>query len=264
MRRIIQVLSLIINNSFLAALWKRTIYQGSTKSICVPLLNCYACPLATTSCPIGTLQHFIVTKAISLYVIGVFGTIGIILGKWTCGWLCPFGLLQELLYKIKSRKIIMKRLFSLSKYLVLIFMVILIPFFTLETWFCKLCPQGTLEGGLPIAFGFLGGYLQSQILTSSLFYLKLFILLSVIVLSIFIKRIFCRTMCPLGAILGLFNPISLLKLTVIDSKCNRCNICRTVCPVDIKVYESPNSPECIRCMECKKVCKRNAIEWSWR
>lgn len=264
MRRIIQILSFVINNSFLAAFWKRSIYQGPAKTLCVPILNCYACPLATTTCPIGTLQHFIAIKAFPYYVLGVFGIVGMFLGKWACGWLCPFGLFQDLLYKIKSRKVKMIRIFNYLKYVVLVALVIVIPILTHELWFCKLCPQGTLEGGLPIAFAFLGEQLRSQVLTSPLFYLKIFILISVLALSVFIKRFFCRTMCPLGAILGFFNHISLLKMRVRETKCNECNLCRIVCPVDINIYDDPNSFECIRCMECKKACVRNAIEWGWK
>ncbi len=264
MRRIIQLLSLVLSNSFFAALWKRTIYQGSMKSICVPILNCYACPLARTSCPIGILQHFIVTKSFPFYVIGVFGTVGIFLGRWTCGWLCPFGFLQDLLHKIKSKKLRMKRQITISKYIVLVVLVIVIPFITLESWFCKLCPQGTLEGGIPIALGFLGEELKSQTLSSPLFYLKAGILIAIVVSSIFIKRFFCRIICPMGAILGLFNRISLLNLKINELTCDGCGRCRKICPVDINIYEDPNSPECIRCMECVKVCKQDAIKLGWR
>lgn len=264
MRRIIQLLSLVLSNSFFAALWKRTIYQGSMKSICVPILNCYACPLARTSCPIGILQHFIVTKSFPFYVIGVFGTVGIFLGRWTCGWLCPFGFLQDLLYKTKSRKLRMKRQITISKYIVLVVLVIVIPFITLESWFCKLCPQGTLEGGIPIALGFLGEEPKSQTLSSPLFYLKAGILIAIVVSSIFIKRFFCRIICPMGAILGLFNRISLLTLKINELTCDGCGRCRKICPVDINIYEDPNSPECIRCMECVKVCKQDAIKLGWR
>jgi len=186
------------------------------------------------------------------------------IGRWACGWLCPFGLLQDLLYKIKSRKIKMKRGFTISRYVVLVILVIVIPFITLESWFCKLCPQGTLEGGIPIALGFLGEELKSQILSSPLFYLKAGILVAVVLLSVFIKRFFCRTICPLGAILGLFNRISLLRLGVDELRCDRCGRCREICPVDINIYEDPNSPECVRCMECRKVCNRNAIKLGWK
>lgn len=257
-------MSLVLSNSFFAALWKRTIYQGSMKSICVPILNCYACPLARTSCPIGILQHFIVTKSFPFYVIGVFGTVGIFLGRWTCGWLCPFGFLQDLLHKIKSKKLRMKRQITISKYIVLVVLVIVIPFITLESWFCKLCPQGTLEGGIPIALGFLGEELKSQTLSSPLFYLKAGILIAIVVSSIFIKRFFCRIICPMGAILGLFNRISLLNLKINELTCDGCGRCRKICPVDINIYEDPNSPECIRCMECVKVCKQDAIKLGWR
>ena len=259
MRRLIQFLSLLVSNSFFPAIWRRTIYQGGVKCLCTPILNCYACPLAISSCPIGAFQNFLVRKSFPVYVIGMFGVIGMLLGRWTCGWLCPFGFLQDILYKIKGKKLALKKGFMVSRYVVFLVLVIIIPLITLEPWFCKLCPQGTLQGGIPIALGFLGEELRGQILISSLFYLKIGILLAVVLLSIFIKRFFCRVICPIGVILGFFNKISLLQMGVNLSKCSKCGICKDVCPMDIEIYKEPNSLQCIRCMECKRVCPEKAI-----
>ena len=67
-RRIFQTLGTFLPNSYLqgfslsiangALKISPSLYQGSLKSVCSPLLNCYACPSALFSCPIGTLQHF--------------------------------------------------------------------------------------------------------------------------------------------------------------------------------------------------------------
>ena len=82
------------------------IWQGPSKQVCVPGLNCYSCPGALGACPIGSLQSFMSGAVLRFpfYVLGLMILFGLILGRRICGWLCPFGLVQELLYKIPTPK----------------------------------------------------------------------------------------------------------------------------------------------------------------
>ena len=89
--------------------------------------------------------------------------------------------------------------------------------------------------------------------------MKLAILVIFVISAILIKRPFCRFMCPLGAIWGLFNRISALKLKVDKHHCLECDICRKVCPMDISIYEDPHHFDCIRCMRCVTACPRGAV-----
>ncbi|MEW6685067.1 MAG: 4Fe-4S binding protein [Candidatus Edwardsbacteria bacterium] len=256
-RRIFQIFSTIISNGYFPAIFKNSIYQGLLKGICHPGLNCYACPLAFASCPIGTLQHFVAIRSFPFYLLGFLGTIGATVGRMSCGWVCPFGFLQELLYKIKVPKITLPHFFSYVKYLTLIILVLLVPFLSGEPWFSKLCPAGTLEGGIFLYLwnpetGPLSGL---RPLFGVLFEWKLVILGVFLLLMLFIKRPFCRTACPLGAIYSLFNKVSILRLEIDLSRCDRCNVCQKICPMDIKIYESPNDLECIRCLQCLKKCR---------
>lgn len=264
-RRIVQIFSTILGNSYIKGFAKGTIYRGKLKYICFPGLNCYSCPGALTSCPIGSLQAVAagIKHQISFYVIGFLMMIGTLGGRFVCGWICPFGFFQELLYKIPSKKIKMKKSLGIAKYFFLILFVLIMPAFLTNDlglglpYFCKyICPAGTLEAGIPLAIA--NTAIRGAI--GIMFYWKLILLGVFIILSVLIPRFFCRAVCPLGAIYSLFNPISFYHMNVDLSKCIKCDICRKNCPVDIKIYENPNDLECVRCGKCVSKCPTNAVK----
>jgi len=254
-RLIIQWIALVGSNSYLGFFKTKQVYQGSLKSACVPFLNCHSCPSALFSCPIGTFQHFMTMHKIPFALMGYLAAVGIAFGAMACGWLCPFGLIQDLMYKIKSVKIRIPNQLSALRYLFLLFLVILIPFITQETWFSKLCPMGTLQAALPWAAWnpTIPIYNEPAVTLSKLgllFGIKILILVSFLGLFVVSKRPFCRLICPLGAILGFFNRFSLVRLNVDTSKCKDCDKCREDCIVDIKVGDDPNASTCVRCLKC--------------
>ncbi|MEO0004476.1 MAG: 4Fe-4S binding protein [candidate division WOR-3 bacterium] len=407
--------TIILNGYILAYIQNKIIYSGFLKSIPEPVLNCYGGPLSVFACPLGSLQQIIGMKGtywwqnVPWVIIGFFVLIGAFVGRTACAWVCPFGLWQDLLYKIKSGPrakakrwisfaiigfigliavilltifihiaiwkpllfawlpfmvlllyttlkgksdlpkrwwlggmivgiglgllvafkyeinlgiasgVIAMTLFSLVgglpviliaaplgfalslfgkpvhlgpfagaelgllfvlisllivllldrllkaplpatglKFAFLILVAVVVPFLTAEPWFCKLCPQGTLEAGIPLV---LWDPVQGlRALVSWLFYLKVGILLFVIWAAITIKRPFCRLVCPIGAVYSLFNKISLMRLKLDAATCNQCKICRRVCPTDIEPFEDPNQAECIRCFECVWNCPRRALK----
>jgi ferredoxin-type protein NapH len=266
-RRIAQVAGLVALNPYFQYFSTRVIYQGSAKYVCAPGLNCYACPMAAFSCPIGSLQQaftlfslkvreFKAALGVLLYVIGSVGLLGAVLGRFPCGWICPFGFLQDLLYKIPAPRLRLPRRINLGGYFFLVVMVVVVPFLTARSWFSRICPAGALEGGV-----FLKAAPPATPLPPSgwFFWLKMGILLFFLIWMVLSKRPFCRAVCPLGAMLGLFNRVSLYRMAVDDGKCTTCVRCREVCPVDIDISDDPNSPSCIRCLECKKACQEGAI-----
>jgi ferredoxin-type protein NapH len=275
-RRWTQLAAVFAANPWFVYLSTRTIYQGKAKGLCFPGFNCYACPLALMSCPIGSLQHSMailsprvhplasspVKKAASypigafLYVAGFIGLIGIVFGRLACGWICPFGYLQDLLYKIPVKKIGLPSWMRFGKYFALVVVAMLIPFITGVHWYSRLCPAGALEGSVPLTILPPKGGLPP---TGWFFWLKIAILVFFLCWMVVTKRPFCRTSCALGGAWALLAPVSLYRMRVDRASCTECGACRKVCPVDINIYENGDSPECIRCLDCKKECPAGAI-----
>jgi ferredoxin len=416
--RIGQIIGTVVLNGYiLAYLQNKILYSGFLKSVPEPVLNCYGGPLSVFACPLGSFQQIIGMKGVVWWqnipwvVLGVFLIIGAFTGRAACGWICPFGLWQDLLFKIKignrarakrwlsagvialiglaavilltlflkisflkglllgwlpftalilysairgkvqlparfsvgglllgilfgllvvfkhdvnigiATGVITMTLFSLTgavralfilvpagfilslfgkplaigpfagaeiglvfvlltvltalllerglklylpttglKYAFLIVVAGVVAYLTAEPWFCKLCPQGTLEAGIPLV---LWDPVQGlRALVGWLFYLKVAILLFVVWASIMVKRPFCRTVCPIGAIYALFNKPSLLRMELNPKSCNQCGVCRRVCPTDIEPFIDPNQAECIRCFECVWHCPHRALKIS--
>ena len=242
------------------------IYKGNSKAVCVPGLNCYSCPGAAGACPIGSLQAIIGSPkyTVSLYVMGLLMLFGTLLGRLVCGFLCVFGLIQDLLFKIPTPKFKLSKSVDSKlrylKYLVLIVMVM--PMFLTNKfgmappYFCKyLCPAGTIEAAFPLIAK--NPFLRETI--GNIFFIKLSILIVFIISSIFIYRPFCKYFCPLGAIYGLFNKLGIFRLEFEESKCTDCGLCEKSCKMDIDVRSNLNSAECIRCGACIKACNYGAL-----
>lgn len=263
-RWMIQLGTTIFYNANLSNFFKGSISTLPTKNICVPGLNCYSCPGAIGSCPIGALQAVAgdARYKLSLYVLGTLVMFGTLFGRFTCGYLCPFGFFQDLLFKIKSKKYRLFKYLKWVKYGVLIYFVMLLPAFLVNEYglgdpaFCKyLCPSGTLFAAIPLLIA----NPSLRTLIGTLFNLKVAILLSVIVLSVFIYRFFCKVLCPLGAFYAPFNKVSFYQFKI-NNNCIDCGICEKVCQMDINPSKSPNNLECIRCNKCVEACPVNAIE----
>ena len=158
-RRLIQLYSALLFNSYLKGYITGEIFKGMSKNVCTPGLNCYSCPGAVTSCPLGALQNAFAStnKTAPYYMLGIVMLLGIIFGRWICGWLCPFGLVQDLLHKIKTPKLkkgILTRVLSFVKYAILVIFVVIIPLlYAFRDYplpaFCKyICPAGTFGGAI--------------------------------------------------------------------------------------------------------------------
>ncbi|MCI8280979.1 MAG: 4Fe-4S binding protein [Lachnospiraceae bacterium] len=265
----IQGLWSLFTNSYLIGFVQGKIYKGKLKNLCVPGLNCYSCPGARGACPIGAMQAVIGNWnfKFAFYVAGFLMFVGALMGRFVCGWLCPFGFIQDLLHKIpfpkKIRTFRGDKLLRKLKYIVLVVFVILLPMVLVDVlgqgspYFCKLiCPAGTLEGGIPLV-------LLNKSMRSALGWLyawKNILLILTVVLSIFIYRPFCKYICPLGAIYSVFNPISVFRYRVDREKCIDCGACAKACKMQVDPVKNINHPECIRCGVCKKTCPVKAIQ----
>ena len=264
-RRLIQVYAAVLYNAHLRGFAEGQIYKGPTKALCVPGLNCYSCPAAVAACPLGALQNAVAASAHrpAFYAVGLLLLFGLTLGRTICGYLCPVGLMQELLYKIPSPKLKKSRAtrrLSALKYVLLAVLVLLIPAY--YAWrdfplpaFCKyVCPAGTLEGAVSLLLHPVNEGLRAGL--GMLFTWKAFVLMAVLVACVFVFRAFCRFLCPLGAIYSLFARIALLGVRVDESRCTDCGACVKICPVDIRRV---GDRECVQCGKCISVCAVKAI-----
>ena len=261
-QRFFQAISTVLYNSYFYGFLIGTIYEGRLKLFPCPGFNCHSCPGAVFACPIGAIQLFISFGVchLSFYTLGFLGTVGTIGGRIVCGWSCPFGFIQDMLYKIPSPKLEIPEFLQKGRYIVLFFLVILVTYVTGDPWFCRLCPAGTLEAG----FALLPQNKELVPLLGGLFAVKTAILIILVVFMVVSKRPFCRTLCPLGAVYSFFNRISFLRLEVDKEKCMECDQCLINCPVSIRVYEEGgNSTNCIRCFRCTD-CPTGAVKVKWK
>lgn len=263
LRRYTQLIAAVLYNCNFRGFADGTIYSGASKGICVPGLNCYSCPGAMFACPLGSFQAALRASKYRLpyYMLGTLLLFGLLFGRLICSFLCPFGLIQELINKIptpKIKKSPVTRALSKLKYLILIVFVAAIPLIKDMPGFCKyICPAGTLEGGIPLL-------IRNESLRQMagfLFSWKVLFLIAVLVLCVFCYRAFCRFLCPLGAIYSFFNPVSFFGIKVDDHKCTGCGACVRACKMDVnKVCDG----ECIQCGECIKVCPVKAIAFGYK
>ena len=269
-RGFIQAGATLLTNLHLPNFAKGALYQGGGKYVCVPGLNCYSCPGAAGACPVGAFQAVVGSSKFrfSYYITGILILFGVLLGRFICGFLCPFGWFQELLHKIPSPKLSTKKLKPLRylKYAVLLVMVVLLPLLAVnelgmgDPFFCKyLCPQGVLEGAIPLSLTNAG----IRAALGKLFTWKACILLAVIVGSVVFYRPFCKWLCPLGAFYALLNKVSLFQMRVDTHKCVSCGACAKACKMDVDITKTPNHAECIRCGMCMKACPTDAIQYKF-
>jgi polyferredoxin len=229
-------------------------------TICFPVLNCHSCPISVFSCPIGIIGQFAGIGLIPLTVIGGIALAGLLAGRILCGWVCPFGLVQELVYKIPFVKFDIPRWTRFVKYGVFAVLVVAVPILYSThspLYFCRLCPVATIESAVPWAL--INGTTNAVWLA-----VRLGILFAVVMLAMGHRRFFCKVICPMGACLSVFNRFAAVfpERTV---ECTECGTCNRVCPMEAKsdgaargVFDS-RPEECISCLECKTKCPTTSV-----
>jgi polyferredoxin len=193
------------------------------------------------------------------------------LGRFFCSWVCPFGAIHnfcsEVLARLWQRRRLLtdytfRPLFRLKYYLLIVFLLLSLA--------------GVLQVGLldPIAFltrsatiaiypmfrDILGwvalktGHFQGSLLLGTLFF-------GVIFLNLVIPRFWCRTLCPLGALLGLMSKWAPFRIVRHESRCTGCNRCARVCQGAANPHKDPLVTECLLCLNCESICPERAVAY---
>lgn len=263
-RKIVQVSAFGYSNTYIGNFVSGQIYKGRWKQFCNPGMNCYSCPAARLACPIGAMQAVSgsMNFKLSFYVIGFVLALGVVFGRAICGFFCPFGLIQELIYKIPFPKKKLWKWLTYVKYVLLEVFVVIMPVTMVNELgmsspaFCEyICPAGTLEGGIPL----LSTHPELRATLGALFSVKACILIITLIGCLSVCRFFCKVMCPLGAIYGLLNKVSIYHMECNKKTCVSCGKCHNICPMDVDPVKNPNSAECIRCGKCVASCPKESL-----
>ena len=263
-RKIVQVSAFGYSNTYIGNFVSGQIYKGRWKQFCNPGMNCYSCPAARLACPIGAMQAVSgsMNFKLSFYVIGFVLALGVVFGRAICGFFCPFGLIQELIYKIPFPKKKLWKWLTYVKYVLLAVFVVIMPVTMVNELgmsspaFCEyICPAGTLEGGIPL----LSTHPELRATLGALFSVKACILIITLIGCLSVCRFFCKVMCPLGAIYGLLNKVSIYYMECNKKTCVSCGKCHNICPMDVDPVKNPNSAECIRCGKCVASCPKESL-----
>ncbi|RKY83744.1 hypothetical protein DRQ09_09595, partial [candidate division KSB1 bacterium] len=210
-------------------------------------------PPIDSYCPFGAIEtaYLYLTSGTFLHRVGYSNFImlasliftGILLKSGFCGWICPFGTLQEWIRKsgIKifgDKKYISDKLDYYGRYLKYIVLLII---FVLTI----ISGRMIFRDWDPFIAFFHFGFGEIKLTA----YVVLFV---VIIGSLFIMRFWCRYFCPLGVIVGLIGKLSLYKIECENEKCIECRKCEMLCPMDIKIAKMGRitTVECNSCLDC--------------
>jgi polyferredoxin len=206
--------------------------------------------------------HYAGWHLFPFFALGTMLLAGALVGRLFCGWVCPFGFLQDMLYRQPTRKFSLPRWTRAVKYVVLATTVVLLPFvFGEQTlWsFCRACPASAIQVTIPnIAAGGVAALTSGAAV-------KLSILAAVLLLVITSSRAFCAVFCPIGAFLAPLNHLSAWRVKAPSGSCISCGKCDRACPTAVEPSKriaegipANRAADCIVCHECRKGCPKGA------
>ncbi len=280
-RKIIQFLCFVLFNA--------AVFGLAPLSVILPVVHSLGTPQKTIGDAFTILQKMLYENLFPWLPLASFVLAAAVLGRSLCGWVCPFGFIQDLLVYIKKRhaKVSLRTHQSSVNVKYLILAVTLFISGTLavslamgvgESYrralgvfapapFNALSPSDTLFAILPrIVLESWYGLVAESLLASPLLWARIFILGIFLLLAVYVPRSWCRYACPHGALLAVLNRFSFLGLQRDPVKCTKdgCRQCVEVCPMRIRILELPwekfSDPECIYCLKCAAACPTNAIK----
>ncbi|MBS7635879.1 4Fe-4S binding protein [Candidatus Bathyarchaeota archaeon] len=293
LRRVVQLLSFL--------LFSAMVFNLDSLPIVLPVLWSWGYQPNTLGDAFTALQLMFSGWRLPSVVFPWFATasfllVGVLIGKSLCGWVCPFGFIQDLVgfVKVKKTEVSPKthRNMALVKYFVLGIVLFIsltfsaaklagaqrdyeralgifayAPFTAIspaETLFSSL-PRGIQSFSIEVTERPIVDVLSGILDLPTIFWAQLFILVGVLVLAAYVPRGWCRYLCPHGAIMAFLNKFSFLGLRRDPVKCvkGECRECVKACPMMVPILELPwekfSDPECIYCMKCSDTCPHKAI-----
>ncbi len=234
---------------------RHSLFEGSVTSASIDAL-----------CPFGAVETLWRTWTSGLFVpkthpSNIVLGLGLLLsalvaGAAFCGWICPFGTLQDGLTWLRTHlrlpevRVPLKidRWLRFGRYLML-GLILYMTISTARLWFADYDPYRTLFG--------LGWLFDFNLANNWLAYS---IAVAILTGSFFIPRFWCKYACPLGGLLSLTNHVSLLRIHRSESSCKSCALCNRPCPmgIDVAAADPFVSANCINCLECVDTCPRHA------
>lgn len=261
--------------------------------ILLPIVHSLGTPQKTVGDAFTMLQWMLHDLVFPWLPLAAFLLTAVFLGRALCGWVCPFGFVQDLLGYVKRKhtQVSLRTHEGMIKVKYVVLAVTLFISGTLalslaagtgESYkaalgvfapapFNALSPSDTLFAIVPrmvldVRYANPGSVLTEIFVVRPLLWTRLAIMAMVLVLAAYVPRSWCRYLCPHGAALALLNRFSFLGLKRDPLKCTKvgCRACVEVCPMNIRILELPwekfSDPECIYCLKCVEACTTGAIK----
>lgn len=288
--RTLRIISLII----FFVLFNAVLFGFEPLPLLLPVLQSLGSPAKTVGDAFAVTQYMLYETVFPWLPLASFLIAAVLLGRMLCGWVCPFGFIQEILGYVKRKhKEISPRthkdMINL-KYIILgivLFISITVSATAVmgigqsykdalgvfaQAPFNALSPHDTLFAILPTmtfnaftAEAPFADILGAIATLPPLFWARLIILGLVIAFAVYTPRSFCKYLCPVGAIMALLNHFSFLglKRDVVHCTKEGCRSCVEACPMKVPILDLPwkkfTHPECIYCLECVDACSAKAI-----
>ncbi|AQQ08567.1 Putative electron transport protein YccM [Sedimentisphaera cyanobacteriorum] len=222
-------------------------------------------PLAAVSTALasGSLHAGLITGGIIL-IATVF------LGRFFCGWICPFGAFHQIVSWLswrgrKSSELLKANEYSrfqaVKYYVLLIFLGAAVTGLSSTLLTGLLDPIPLFHRSVNIAVMPIADYIGSGDFTRHYeFGLGIFAVFAAFtLLNIIRPRFFCKFVCPLGALLGIFSRFSLFRVAKVQDECRMCGLCNKTCHGSATPKTATKLSECMLCFNCREVCPDEVV-----
>jgi len=282
MRHIVQIISFIM-------IFGGIIGYAAT-AIVLPIRTGLSNPYLIVADAWSLLEIMLALCIVPLIVIASISLFSIIIGRTLCGWVCPFGFINDVVGALGRKRRVSPAtsigLWKFALFLAGIWIIIDVSIYyneyvgnSIRGMFGEFgYAPSTFLDPVSTLFGLLFWYNYHNLWPKEyldffympkFFYWRVFFLVMVFLGMLYIQRFYCRTLCPLGAIMGLAGQYAFLHLSIDAALCDECKVCEYVCPMGVPILKYKEegeirSPLCIMCLKCLESCPKGAIRVRFR